>query len=106
MLRTFLNRRAPAGVAGTYLRRAASALAGTTATYGIPLLVFVSTGSTALTGLAFLLEWTLRLSAFVFAGSLVHRSVAAAVACAATALAPTSPSTPQPSPWSWPRRGP
>lgn len=56
-----------------YLMRGTDALASTTATYAIPLLVLVTTGSTALTGLAFLLEWTPRLAAFAFAGSLVDR---------------------------------
>lgn len=56
-----------------YLIRATDALASTTATYAIPLLVLITTGSTALTGLAFLLEWTPRLAAFAFAGSLVDR---------------------------------
>jgi hypothetical protein len=53
--------------------RAADALASATATYAIPLLVLVTTGSTALTGLAFLLEWSPRLAAFTFAGTLVDR---------------------------------
>ncbi|WP_405988376.1 MFS transporter [Streptomyces sp. NBC_00986] len=53
--------------------RAADALAGATATYALPLLVLVTTGSTALTGLAFLLDWSPRLAAFAFAGSLVDR---------------------------------
>jgi hypothetical protein len=57
----------------TYLMRAADALASATATYAIPLLVLVTTGSTALTGLAFLLEWSPRLAAFTFAGALVDR---------------------------------
>ncbi|MFG2370522.1 MFS transporter [Streptomyces sp. NPDC048504] len=51
--------------------RTTDALASTTVTYAIPLLVLVTTGSTALTGLAFLLEWSPRLAAFTFAGSLV-----------------------------------
>lgn len=59
------------GLASLYLMRASDALATITATYAIPLLVLVTTGSTALTGLAFLLEWTPRLAAFTFAGSLV-----------------------------------
>ena len=59
------------GLPRTYLMRAADALASTTATYAIPLLVLVTTGSTALTGLAFLLEWSPRLVAFTFAGALV-----------------------------------
>ncbi|MEU9200393.1 MFS transporter [Streptomyces sp. DT224] len=61
------------GLSRTYVMRAADALASATATYAIPLLVLVTTGSTALTGLAFLLEWAPRLAAFAFAGSLVDR---------------------------------
>lgn len=57
----------------TYLMRAADALASATSTYAIPLLVLVTTGSTALTGVAFLLEWSPRLAAFTFAGTLVDR---------------------------------
>jgi hypothetical protein len=64
---------ASAGPAGVYLVRATDALAGATAAYAIPLLVLITTGSTALTGVAFVLEWTPRLSAFAFAGSLVDR---------------------------------
>ncbi|MFD9427324.1 MULTISPECIES: MFS transporter [unclassified Streptomyces] len=62
-----------AGLPRTYLMRAADALASATTTYAIPLLVLVTTGSTALTGLAFLLEWSPRLASFAFAGSLVDR---------------------------------
>ncbi|MET7571254.1 MFS transporter [Streptomyces sp. NPDC005492] len=62
-----------AGLPRTYVMRAADALASATATYAIPLLVLVTTGSTALTGVAFLLEWAPRLAAFAFAGSLVDR---------------------------------
>ncbi|MGW3067638.1 MFS transporter [Streptomyces sp. NPDC001130] len=62
-----------AGLSHTYLMRAADALASATATYAVPLLVLVTTGSTALTGLAFLLEWAPRLAAFAFAGSMVDR---------------------------------
>jgi hypothetical protein len=53
------------GLPRTYLMRAADALASATATYAIPLLVLVlvTTGSTALTGLTFLLEWSPRLAA-------------------------------------------
>jgi hypothetical protein len=61
------------GLAPLYLMRCADALATATATYAIPLLVLITTGSTALTGVAFLLEWTPRLTAFTFAGSLVDR---------------------------------
>ena len=69
-----LSSRTPsASLPRTYLMRATDALASTTATYAIPLLVLITTGSTALTGLAFLLEWTPRLAAFAFAGSLVDR---------------------------------
>lgn len=67
------------GLSRTYLMRASDALASSTVTYAIPLLVLVTTGSTALTGLAFLLEWTPRLSAFAFAGSLADRWGAARV---------------------------
>ncbi|MEU3553347.1 MFS transporter [Streptomyces fragilis] len=42
-------------------------------TYGIPLLVLATTGSAALTGLSFALEWIPRLAAFPVAGSLVDR---------------------------------
>ncbi|WP_433894439.1 MFS transporter [Streptomyces sp. CA-111067] len=63
----------PDGLASLYLMRSADALASTTATYAIPLLVLITTGSTALTGLAFLLEWTPRLGAFTFAGALSDR---------------------------------
>ncbi|MGJ5751582.1 MFS transporter [Streptomyces puniciscabiei] len=42
-------------------------------TYGIPLLVLATTGSAALTGLAFTLEWVPRLAAFTVAGTLVDR---------------------------------
>ncbi|WP_330433864.1 MFS transporter [Streptomyces sp. NBC_00825] len=61
------------GLLRTYLMRGADALASATATYAVPLLVLVTTGSTALTGLAFLLEWVPRLGAFAFSGSLVDR---------------------------------
>ncbi|MFK4547250.1 hypothetical protein RKD29_006846 [Streptomyces tendae] len=42
-------------------------------TYGIPLLVLATTGSAALTGAAFALEWIPRLAAFGWAGSIVDR---------------------------------
>jgi hypothetical protein len=59
-----LSSRIPSvGLPRTYLMRAADALASATATYAIQLLVLVTTGSTALTGLAFLLEWSPRLAA-------------------------------------------
>ncbi|WP_416484239.1 MFS transporter [Streptomyces sp. CL12] len=63
----------PDALTRTYLMRATDALASATATYAIPLLVLVTTGSTALTGVAFVLEWTPRLAAFAFAGTLVDR---------------------------------
>ncbi|MFI8091544.1 MFS transporter [Streptomyces sp. NPDC086080] len=53
--------------------RASDALATQTATYAIPLLILVTTGSTALTGAAFLLEWLPRLAAFTIGGPLVDR---------------------------------
>ncbi|MFD7070598.1 MFS transporter [Streptomyces sp. NPDC059913] len=62
-----------AGLSRAYMMRAVDALASATATYAIPLLVLVTTGSTALTGLAFFLEWVSRLGAFTFSGSLVDR---------------------------------
>ncbi|MFP8903903.1 MFS transporter [Streptomyces atacamensis] len=60
------------------------------ATYGIPLLVLATTGSAALTGLAFALEWVPRIAAFTVAGTLVDRHGTARVfraACLARALA-------------------
>jgi hypothetical protein len=65
--------RCSGGLSPLYLMRASDALASTTATYAIPLLVLITTGSTALTGIAFLLEWTPRLGAFTFAGTLTDR---------------------------------
>ncbi|MFH9090875.1 MFS transporter [Streptomyces sp. NPDC017673] len=59
-------------------------------TYGIPLIVVATTGSAALTGLAFALEWLPRLVAFTVAGSLVDRHGIARVfrtACVGRALA-------------------
>ncbi|MEU1630714.1 MFS transporter [Streptomyces sp. NPDC020096] len=58
-------------------------------TYGIPLLVLATTGSAALTGLAFALEWVPRLAAFTVAGTLVDRHGTGRVfraACAVRAL--------------------
>jgi hypothetical protein len=76
---TLVLRRRSNGLGPLYLMRAADALASTTATYAIPLLVLITTGSTALTGIAFLLEWTPRLAAFTFAGTLTDRFGAARV---------------------------
>ncbi|MFF3697306.1 MFS transporter [Streptomyces sp. NPDC002221] len=53
------------------LMRAFDALATAVTTYAIPLLVLTTTGSTALTGIAFLLEWLPRLAAFAIGGPLV-----------------------------------
>ncbi|MEU9267172.1 hypothetical protein AB0E04_17210 [Streptomyces sp. NPDC048251] len=63
----------PAPVARSALMRASDALATQTATYAIPLLILVTTGSTALTGAAFLLEWLPRLTAFPIGGPRVDR---------------------------------
>ncbi len=49
------------------------------ATYAMPLLVLAITGSPSLTGLAFALEWTPRIAAFVPAGNAVDRRGAAIV---------------------------
>lgn len=53
--------------------RASDALATQVATYAIPLLILTTTGSTALTGIAFILEWLPRLTAFAVGGPLVDR---------------------------------
>ncbi|MCC2276199.1 MFS transporter [Streptomyces sp. ET3-23] len=58
---------------GVYLPRTADGAAFAMTTYGIPLLVLATTGSAALTGLAFTLEWVPRLAAFTVAGTLVDR---------------------------------
>ncbi|MFJ4322741.1 MFS transporter [Streptomyces tricolor] len=62
-----------------YLPRTVDALAFAMSTYGIPLLVLVTTRSPALTGLAFALEWIPRLAAFGWAGGIVDRRGAAVV---------------------------
>ncbi|MEV7885164.1 MFS transporter [Streptomyces sp. NPDC002817] len=67
------------------LMRAADALATAVTTYAVPLLVLTTTGSTALTGIAFLLEWLPRLAAFTIGGPLVDRYRADRVFRAATA---------------------
>ncbi|MGW3197184.1 MFS transporter [Streptomyces sp. NPDC001118] len=77
--------------------RASDALATQIATYAIPLLILVTTGSTALTGAAFLLEWLPRLTAFSIGGPLVDRfrpdrvfrtaALARTLLCAAAAAA-------------------
>ncbi|MFJ6574023.1 MFS transporter [Streptomyces sp. NPDC091292] len=55
-------------------------------TYGIPLLVLATTGSAALTGIAFALEWIPRLGAFTVAGTVVDRHGTARVFRAACSL--------------------
>ncbi|AWK11641.1 MFS transporter [Streptomyces spongiicola] len=62
-----------------YLPRTVDALAFAMSTYGIPLLVLVTTRSAALTGLAFALEWVPRLAAFGWAGGIVDRRGASVV---------------------------
>ncbi|GAA3299253.1 MFS transporter [Streptomyces cinereospinus] len=56
-----------------YLLRAADGVAGTTVMYAVPLIILTTTGSVALTGLAFLLEWLPRLLTMVGAGPIVDR---------------------------------
>ncbi|MGW8697675.1 MFS transporter [Streptomyces eurythermus] len=73
-----------------YLPRSVDGAAFAMTTYGIPLIVVATTGSAALTGLAFALEWLPRLVAFTVAGSLVDRHGITRVfrtACAGRALA-------------------
>ncbi|MEV6807742.1 MFS transporter [Streptomyces sp. NPDC051132] len=73
-----------------YLPRSVDGAAFAMTTYGIPLIVVATTGSAALTGLAFALEWLPRLVAFTVAGSLVGRHGIARVfraACAGRSLA-------------------
>ncbi len=67
------RRPGPGLVRGVYLPRAADAGAFSLATYGIPMLVLATTGSAALTGLAFALEWIPRLTVVGYAGTLVDR---------------------------------
>ncbi|MFF7439002.1 MFS transporter [Streptomyces sp. NPDC008122] len=83
MPRTHSKPRPPAGrharipafgpVRGVYVPRTADAGAFAMSTYGIPLLVLAVTDSATLTGLAFVLEWLPRLSAFALAGAAVDR---------------------------------
>lgn len=80
---------APGLLRGIYLPRSADGAAFAMATYGIPLLVLAATGSAALTGLAFALEWIPRVAAFTVAGTVVDRHGTARVfraACLARAL--------------------
>ncbi|MEU2424967.1 MFS transporter [Streptomyces sp. NPDC007851] len=67
-----------------YAPRASDALAFSMATYAMPLLVLAITGSSSLTGLAFALEWTPRIAAFVVAGKAVDRRGAAVVSFVAS----------------------
>ncbi|WP_189263610.1 MFS transporter [Streptomyces fuscichromogenes] len=69
-----------------YAPRASDALAFSMATYAMPLLVLTITGSSSLTGLAFALEWTPRIAAFVPAGHAVDRR-GAAIVCFIASLA-------------------
>lgn len=68
------------------LMRASDALATNVLMYAIPLLVLTTTGSTSLTGVAFLMEWLPRLAAFTIGGPLVDRYRADRVFRAATAV--------------------
>ncbi|GAU70717.1 major facilitator superfamily transporter [Streptomyces sp. NBRC 110611] len=79
----------PTLLRGVYLPRAADGAAFAMTTYGIPLLVLATTGSAALTGLAFALEWLPRLGAFTVAGTVVDRYGTALIfrtACVVRAL--------------------
>ncbi|MEV5846296.1 MFS transporter [Streptomyces sp. NPDC048288] len=69
-----------------YAPRVSDALAFSMATYAMPLLVLTITSSASLTGLAFALEWTPRIAAFVLAGKVVDRR-GAAVVCFIASLA-------------------
>ncbi|WP_102922359.1 MFS transporter [Streptomyces noursei] len=53
--------------------RIGDALATAVATYGIPLLVLTTTGSSTLTGVAFVVEWVPRLTAYAVGGPAVDR---------------------------------
>ncbi|MGW0137522.1 MFS transporter [Streptomyces calvus] len=84
------HRTVPALLRGVYLPRTADQAAFAMTTYGIPLLVLATTGSAALTGIAFALEWLPRLGAFTVAGTVVDRFGTARVfrtACVVRALA-------------------
>ncbi|GAQ58956.1 MFS transporter [Streptomyces acidiscabies] len=56
-----------------YVMRAADALASAVASYAVPLLVLLATGSAGLTGMAFAAEWAPRLVAFGLAGACADR---------------------------------
>jgi hypothetical protein len=63
----------PGWLARCYLLRAADGVAAASVMYAVPLLILATTGSTVLTGLAFLLEWVPRLATIVGAGPIVDR---------------------------------
>jgi hypothetical protein len=69
-----------------YAPRTSDALAFSMSTYAMPLLVLAITRSSSLTGLAFALEWTPRIAAFVLAGKVVDRRGAAIVCFLASLL--------------------
>ncbi|MFJ8676781.1 MFS transporter [Streptomyces sp. NPDC093589] len=73
----------------TSFMRGSDALATSITTIAIPLLVLTTTGSAALTGLAFVLEWLPRLLAFSIGGPLVDRFGADRVFRLATAARAT-----------------
>ncbi|MFD3424332.1 MFS transporter, partial [Streptomyces decoyicus] len=73
----------------TAVMRASDAVATSITTTALPLLILTTTGSAALTGLAFVLEWLPRLLAFTIGGPLVDRYGADRVFRAATATRAT-----------------
>ncbi|MFE3645924.1 MFS transporter [Streptomyces sp. NPDC059169] len=85
----YARRPASSLLRAVYLPRTADGAAFAMTTYGIPLLVLATTGSAALTGLAFALEWFPRIGAFTVAGTMVDRYGTTRVfraACLARAL--------------------
>lgn len=60
----------PGALGPMYVVRAFDAVASAVTAYGVPLLVMLTTGSPALTGIAFAVEWAPRLVAFGVAGTL------------------------------------
>ncbi|WTV95405.1 MFS transporter [Streptomyces jietaisiensis] len=63
----------PGALGSMYVVRAFDAVANAVVAYGVPLLVLLTTGSPALTGVAFAVEWAPRLVAFGVAGALADR---------------------------------
>lgn len=63
----------PLSSARLYVLRGCDGLASAVASYAVPLLVLLTTGSPALTGVAFAVEWAPRLAAFTVAGTLSER---------------------------------